>query len=198
MGQHRVAVRQKASERLFADRQVYVRTAVASHYVRLSRGLQIGVVLGFFLGVGGLALGAYAAVTKHVETIAQGRELARLERVNQSLRVALESAHATENGIAEPAASVDLGAALDEARASRERALSLAAAARAEADELRRELALAEDQIEELKDTLAKSEGRLSGTLARLAALAERSTVDGATPAAHTQTAADGAACPEE
>ena len=97
-----------------------------------------------------LALASYAAVAKHIETVEQGRELARLESVAKTLRTTVEESRTVEEAAPKAAAVPDLVAELADAKAARERALTLADARAGEAEELRHELALAHDQIREL------------------------------------------------
>ncbi len=158
-------------QELFADRQVYVRSGLTSRYVMLSRSLQISVAIGLGLVVLWLGLASYAAIAKHLETLAQGRELARLESITKTLRTTVEDSRSTP--AASPQAKVvpDLVAELSDARAARERAQTLADAAAGEADELRHELALAHDQIRELKCDLARAEAARRTVADRVAKL---------------------------
>jgi DNA repair exonuclease SbcCD ATPase subunit len=128
---------------LFAERQVYLRSGPNSHYVVLSRPLQIGVTIGLILIVAWLALASYSSVAKRFEA-------ARLEDVNQSLRAAAEAAQPTEEMRAAAKRVPQLTAALAAAEAERDRAKSSADAAAAAADALRQKLALAEDRVREL------------------------------------------------
>ncbi len=137
-------------QELFADRQVYVRSGLTSRYVALSRSLQISVAVALGVVVLWLALASYAAVAKHIETVEQGRELARLESVAKTLRTTVEESRTVEEAAPKAAAVPDLVAELADAKAARERALTLADARAGEAEELRHELALAHDQIREL------------------------------------------------
>ncbi len=134
---------------LFAERQVYVRAGMTSRYVTISRALQIWATLGVAMLVAWLGLASYAAVAKHLEAVAQGREVARLEAVTKALQAKIEAAQADRSAPAVAPAS-DLAVKLAEAKAARDRALTLAKASAAESAELRRELALAEDQRREL------------------------------------------------
>jgi chromosome segregation ATPase len=135
---------------LFAERQVYLRSGLTSRYVVLSRPLQVGVTIAMGLIIAWLAYASYSAVAKHFELAGQSRELARLEGVNKSLRVAAEASQSTEDLRGQAARVPELSSALSAAQAARDRAQSLTQAATAEADELRRELALAQDRIHEL------------------------------------------------
>ncbi len=137
-------------EDLFAERQVYLRSGLTSRYVVLSRPLQIGVTIAMGLIIAWLAYASYSAVAKHFELVGQSRELARLEGVNQSLQAAAEASQSTEELRTQAARVPELSSALSAAKAARERAESLTKATTAEADDLRRELALAQDRIKEL------------------------------------------------
>ena len=83
---------------LFAARQVYVRSGPSSRYVSLSRPLQISVAAAWRLGLLWLGLASYAAVAKHLETLEQGRELARLESLARSLQSTVEEARERRAG----------------------------------------------------------------------------------------------------
>jgi DNA repair exonuclease SbcCD ATPase subunit len=148
-------------EDLFAERQVYLRSGLTSRYVVLSRPLQIGVTIAMGLVIAWLAYASYSAVAKHFELVGQSRELARLEGVNKSLQAAAEASQSTEELRSQAARVPELSSALSAAKAARERAESLTKAATAEADDLRRELALAQDRIKELA-----AAGRPSGQAA--------------------------------
>jgi hypothetical protein len=152
-------------QELFAERQVYVRSGLTSRYVALSRPLQISVAVGLGVIVLWLGLATYTAVAKHLQTVAQGRELARLESVTKTLRTTVEESESAPPVDRQAEAVPDLMTELANANAARDRAHTLAEAAAGEATELRRELALAHDQIRELKCDLARAdaEGR-SGT----------------------------------
>jgi hypothetical protein len=153
MREDRYSARTPAIRDLFAERQVYVRAGMTSRYVTISRALQIWATLGVAVLVAWLGLASYTAVAKHLEAVAQGREVARLEAVTKALQAKIE---ATEADRSAPAAAPtsDLAVKLAEAKEGRERALTLAKASAAESAELRRELALAEDQRRELKSDL--------------------------------------------
>lgn len=136
---------------LFAERQAYLRNGTSSRYVVLSRSLQIGVVVALCLVVGWLGFASYSSVAKHLQTVEQDRELARLEADNESLRAAAETARRDAEQLAQVEQRLpELTVALADAETARERAEQLAAAAAGEAEELRRELALLEDRMEEL------------------------------------------------
>lgn len=158
-------------QQLFADRQVYVRSGLASRYVALSRSAQIAAVAGFGLVVLWLGLASYAAVSKHLQTLEQGRELVRLESIARSLRTTVEQSQ--EAPAADPQAETvpDLVTELADAKAARERARALAKVAAGEAGELRNELELAQDQIRELKCALVQAEGARQAAAARVARL---------------------------
>jgi hypothetical protein len=145
-------------QELFADRQVYVRSGLTSRYVALSRSLQISVAVAAGVVVLWLAAASYAAIAKHLETVEQGRELARLESVAKTLRTTVEESRTGQDTEPKAAAVPDLVAELADAKAARERALTLADARAGEAEELRHELALAHDQIRELTTEATQAE----------------------------------------
>jgi hypothetical protein len=145
-------------QELFAERQVYVRSGLASRYVALSRSVQISVALGLGLMALWLGLASYAAIAKHLQTVEQGRELARLESIAKTLRTTVEDAQSAPAVEQQAEAVPDLRSELTDARAARERARGLAEAAAGEAGELRHELALARDQIRDLKCDLTRAE----------------------------------------
>ena len=157
-------------QELFADRQVYVRSGPTSRYVALSRSLQISVAVAIGVMVLWLVLASYAAVAKHLETVEQGRELARLESITKTLRTTVEESRSVQEADPKAGAVPDLVAELADAQAARERALTLADARAGEAEELRHELALAHDQIRELTTNLTQAEaGRGAGISAAAA-----------------------------
>ena len=158
-------------QELFAARQVYVRSGPISHYVVLPRSLQIAVAIGLGVVLLWLALASYAAIAKHLETLAQARELARLESVTRTLRTTVEEARGSSAAARRTVAVAEVAAELSDARAARERARTLAEAAAGEAGELRQELALAHDQIRELKCDLARAEAARRAITGRIAEL---------------------------
>jgi hypothetical protein len=141
---------------LFAERQVYLRSRLGCHYVVLSRSLLIGVTLAMVLIVASIASISVGAVTTHLEGRAQKRELARLEGINQSLRAAIDAAGGQDALRRATDQLPTLSAELASVKKARARALELADAANAEVAELRRELSLAEDQIQDLEQALAR------------------------------------------
>jgi hypothetical protein len=143
---------------LFAPRQVYVRNGAASQYVTLSRGLQVAVAAGLAIAVLWLGVASWAAVAKHLETVQQSRELARLEGIAQSLRTTIEGAQSDQPLNEGAAATADLQTELAAVRSDRERALALARAAAGEAAELRREVTLANQRVDELRRALVQAE----------------------------------------
>ena len=143
---------------LFAPRQVYLRAGPASHYVALSRSLQIAVAAGMGAIALWLGLASYAAIAKHLETVEQGRELARLESVAKSLRASVEEAQGEQRAGGDARADAELVTEVAELKVGRERALMLADAAAGEADALRREVALAYERVRELELALLRSE----------------------------------------
>jgi chromosome segregation ATPase len=137
-------------EDLFAERQVYLRSGLTSRYVVLSRSLQIGVTIAMGLIIAGLAYASYSAITKHFELAGQSRELARLEDANQSLRAAAKAAPSTADLRAQAARVPELTSALSAAEAARKRAEDLSKSATAQVDQLRQQLAAAQDRIHQL------------------------------------------------
>lgn len=150
--------RRSGAPGLFAPRQVYLRAGPVSQYVALSRSLQIAVAAGMAAIALWLGLASYAAIAKHLETVEQGRELARLESVAKSLRASVEEAQGAQSPSRDPGADADLVTEVAELKGGRERALMLADAAAGEADALRREVALAYERVRELELALVKSE----------------------------------------
>jgi hypothetical protein len=145
-------------QELFADRQVYVRSGLTSRYVALSRSLQISVAVGLGVLTLWLGLASYAAISKHLQTLEQGRELARLESITKTLRTTVEEAQSVPEAGPKAEAVPDLVAELADAKTARDRAHTLAQATAGEASELRHELALARDEIRDLKCDLVKIE----------------------------------------
>ena len=143
---------------LFAPRQVYFRDGPVSRYVALSRSLQIAVAAGMAAIALWLGLASYAAVAKHLETLEQGRELARLESVAKTLRATVEETKSNPRSNGDREADAALVTQVAELERGRERALMLADAAAGEADALRREVALAYERVRELEVALLKSE----------------------------------------
>jgi hypothetical protein len=157
---------------LFAARQVYVRSGPSSRYVSLSRPLQISVAGAMALGLLWLGLASYAAVAKHLETLEQGRELARLESLARSLQSTVEEVRESEEIENDGSTAAELMAKLEAAEAGRARALTLADAAAAEAAELRREVELAQERIGELAEALAQATADREPILDRIASVA--------------------------
>lgn len=164
---------------LFVDRQVYVRSGPVSRYVTLSRSLQISVAVAIGVIALWLALASYAAVAKHLETVDQGRELARLESITRTLRTTVEESRSVRQANPKAEAVPDLVAELADARGARERALTLADARAAEADELRKELALAHDQIQGLTSELTQAKAERRAEFLTAAAPAPPTNADG-------------------
>jgi len=178
---------------LFAARQVYVRSGASSRYVNLSRALQVRVAIAMGVGVVWLVLASYAAIVKHLQTVAQGHELVRLESLAQTLRTTVEDARDPPSAPPQKAAD-DLETELAAAKAGRERALTLADAAAAEAAELRREVALANQRISELTAALAQAQAGQPPILDRIASLA----AEAARAAAAAEPAPEPADCPAD
>ena len=179
---------------LFAARQVYVRSGASSRYVDLSRSLQICVAVAMGVAVLWLGLASYAAVAKHLETLEQRRELARLESIAKTLRTTVEDVGDPQSDTPDDAATNDLEAELAAAKAGRERALTLADARAAEAADLRRELALANERISELTAALAQAKAGQPPILDRIASLA----ADAARPDAAATAPGGQPACPTD
>lgn len=150
--------RRSPGQELFAPRQVYLRAGQVSQYVALSRSLQIAVAAGMAAIALWLGVASYAAIAKHLETVEQGRELARLESVAKTLRASVEEAQENQSSNGDAGADADLVTEVAELKGGRERALMLADAAAGEADALRREVALANERVRELELALVKSE----------------------------------------
>lgn len=148
--------------RLFAERQVYVRSGSEGHYVLLTRPLQLAVGAAVLLAVVWLAAASYGALTGRLTIAQQEAELGELRRVQ--------------------AVQEDALAVAEDAGAQAERQ---AQAALAEARALRRELALAEQGVSEAAERIAKLEAArdaLAGwTTLRAATVAE---AEPGTPAA--------------
>lgn len=157
---------------LFAARQVYVRSGPSSRYVSLSRPLQISVACAMALGLLWIGLASYAAVAKHLQTLQQGRELARLESLTRTLHRTVEEVRESEELEQDTPTTTELMAKLEAAEAGRARALALADAAAAEAAELRREVDLANERIGELADALAQARADPDPIVDRIASLA--------------------------
>lgn len=158
-------------EHLFAERQLYMRSGMESRYVTLSRPLQVGVALGMVAVVAWLAIASYGAVAKHLEAAEQSRELARLEGMTQSL-TAKSQTEAVGLGAGPAESQVELQAALDLANADLARAEEIAGATAAEADEVRRELALAEERMGRLEGELETATTERDSLAAKVAAAA--------------------------
>jgi hypothetical protein len=99
MRMHGPARRSGMFEEWFAERQVYLRSGLRSHYVVLSRPLQIGVAIAMVALIGWSAWASYSALAERFELAAQSRELARLEAAQSSLRRAAETAEAHAAGL---------------------------------------------------------------------------------------------------
>ncbi len=186
-------------QELFAARQVYVRSGLTSRYVALSRSLQVSVAVGLGVLALWLGLASYAAIAKHLETLAQGRELARLESITKTLRTTVEQAQSVPEAGRQAEAVPDLVAELADAKTARDRAHTLAQAAAGEATELRHELALARDEIRDLRCDLARVEtdGRaVADHRAAFAGPAGRRAADGAEVTLAGQLALADPACP--
>jgi len=150
--------RRSPGQELFAQRQVYLRSGPVSQYVALSRSLQIAVAAGMAGVALWLGLASYAAIAKHLETVEQSRELARLESVAKTLRTSVEEAQGDQSSNDDAGSDADLVTEVAELQEGRERALMLADAATGEADALRREVALAYERVRELELALVRSE----------------------------------------
>ncbi len=129
----------------------------------LSRSLQISVALGLGVLVLWLGLASYATVAKHLQIREQSRELARLESITKTLRTTIEDSRSVPEANRQAEAGPDLVAELADAKAARDRAHTLAEASAGEAAELGRELALAKEQIRELKCDLVEARAERPG-----------------------------------
>lgn len=132
-------------ERLFAERQVYMRSGFDGHYVALSQPLQIAVALGLVALIAWFALISYGALASYLEVRAQREALTRLQD--------------------HPGVS----AALAEQQAARERAERLAAASAAEAEELRAALSSADARIQEAVEQVRRLRSERDAVLEQLA-----------------------------
>jgi hypothetical protein len=152
----------------------HVRLGLSSRSVVRSRWSQILLAVGLGLLALWLGLASYAAIVKHLQTIAEGRELVGLQGDIDGLQTTvaqLRSAAAAAERRAQR--TPELLAELSYVRAARERAGALARAAADEARELSRELALAEDRIRELKCDLARAEAPRRAAADRVAPLGD-------------------------
>jgi chromosome segregation ATPase len=155
MSRDETARRPSVLQRLFAERHVYLRSGPESRYVRISSGLQLAVTLLFLVAIAALAATSYSSVVNHLEAAEHSREVARLEGVNKSLLAATDAARSSDALRATSEQPPVPARQIEEAEASRSRAEELAAAAKAEADELRRELELVRGQLEGSSSQLA-------------------------------------------
>jgi len=114
-------------------------------------------------------------------------------RIAQTLRTTVEDARDPPSAPPQKAAD-DLETELAAAKAGRERALTLADAAAAEAAELRREVALANQRISELTAALAQAQAGQPPILDRIASLA----AEAARAAAAAEPAPEPADCPAD
>ena len=118
---------------LFAPRQVYVRNGPVSQYVTLSRSLQASAAAGMGALLLWLGVATYVALDKHLETLAQARELARLEGITKALQTSFEQEREQDHARPDTVgiAGSDLVTEVAELKASRARAKMLADAAAA-------------------------------------------------------------------
>jgi hypothetical protein len=144
---------------LFAPREVYVRDPQGSHYTTLSAGLQLGVFVATVALIAALAFTSISALGTYLHARSQELELERLTSVNKSLRAAVDAIGGPEALREATRRLPALNAELAAAEAGRARALDLAAAAEAEAAELRRELELVQDQLRALSETIGPALG---------------------------------------
>lgn len=158
MPRERTRRRPSVLQRLFAERQVYLRSGTESRYVVISRSLQMGVTLFALLAIGGLAFASYSSIANHLEAAERSRELARLAGVNKSLLAAAEAARSSEDLRAAAEQLPELTVRVEEAEVARARAERLAQAKSDEAAELRRELELALERAEEASARVASLE----------------------------------------
>lgn len=144
---------------LFAPREVYVRDPQGSHYTTVSAGMQLGAFVATVAVITALAFTSVAALGTYIHATAQQLELERMASVNKSLRAAVDAIGGPEALREATRRLPKLNAELAAAEAARTRALDLAAAAEAEAAELRRELGLVQDQLRALSETIGPASG---------------------------------------
>jgi hypothetical protein len=149
---------------LFAERQEHIRNGGESHYVVLSRPLQIGVAAGCLAALVLLAFATYNAVTKHLALTQQDQAVAAL---TASLAEMRQSA-----GGLEGASEIErLNAALADAQAEHDATAAAEAQAQARIAELEEALASASTQGRQLTTAL---EGARAATRAETAAQESR------------------------
>lgn len=142
--------RRSPLQNLFAERQVHIRNGSESHYVALSRPLQIGVAAGCLAALVLLVLATYNAVAKHLALTKQDQEVA-------ALTASLAEMRQPEGGL-EGAREIErLSAALADAQAEQDATATAAAAAQAKIAELEEALASASAQSRELTTALEEA-----------------------------------------
>lgn len=168
MRRQRTERRPSVLQRLFAERQVYLRSGSESRYVVISRSLQMGVTLVALLALAGLAFASYSSIVNHLEAAERSRELARLEGVNKSLLAAAEAVRSSEDLRAAAEQLPELTIRVEEAEAAREQAERLAQARSDETAELQRELDLAVQRAEEAFARVAALEAERESLVSQL------------------------------
>jgi chromosome segregation ATPase len=128
----------RAPWKLFAERQVHMRSGDESRYVVISRPLQIGVAAGFLAILALLATASYNAISKHLELAAQQQAVADEVAASaaQAERSAGELATLQQRNAAAAREIEELNAALDRAQAERMEAITASSEAGARAAEL--------------------------------------------------------------
>jgi hypothetical protein len=125
----------------FAERHVYLRSGAGSHYVVLTRPLQIGVMILGALILAAFAFAGYSAIVGRFAAIEQRREIARLEMMIRTLQSAAADQDAAAAELrAEPPASARVadttgGAPQQSAAAAQDETRTVTEAATAERDQ---------------------------------------------------------------
>jgi predicted nucleic acid-binding Zn-ribbon protein len=164
MRRHGMARRGGRFGELFAERQVYLRSGLTSHYIVLSRRLQIGVTVAIGLIIAATGWASYSAIVQHFQLAGQSRELARLAEVNSSLRATADAAPAAEQLQTQAVRIPELSSALAAAETERERA-------EAEVERLRRDLEAARKDLAALRQSAQTAEANAADLRAQLAEL---------------------------
>jgi hypothetical protein len=125
----------------FAERHVYLRSGAGSHYVVLTRSLQIGAMILGALILAAFAFAGYSAIAGRFAAIEQRREIARLEMMMRTLQSAAANQDAAAAELhAEPPASARAadttgGAPQQSAAAAQDETRTVTEAATAERDQ---------------------------------------------------------------
>jgi hypothetical protein len=133
----------RAAWDLFAERHVHLRSGGESRYVVLSRPLQIGVSAAALTILALLGVASYSAIAKHLALTAQERVLSeeRALRAAQEQEAAQEATRLRLQSEAAERETLRLSAALDQAQAEREAAITASTEAGSKAAELQAALA---------------------------------------------------------